>query len=101
MIGLRTARVLVVDDNAAEAMPIIHALGKLGIGCVYVAGDKLAPALHKLMEEDLMLRLYRDPQTNEFLLAGAGQLHIEAVVSSGPAISSASASAQTTQRANS
>jgi elongation factor G len=43
--------------------------------------DKLAPALHKLMEEDLMLRFYRDPQTNDFLLAGAGQLHIEAVVS--------------------
>ncbi|MGA8938398.1 MAG: elongation factor G [Acidobacteriaceae bacterium] len=43
--------------------------------------DKLAPALHKLMEEDLLLRFYRDPQTNDFLLAGAGQLHIEAVVS--------------------
>ncbi len=43
--------------------------------------DKLAPALHKLMEEDLLLRFYRDPQTNEFLLAGTGQLHIEAVVS--------------------
>ena len=43
--------------------------------------DKLAPALHKLMEEDLLLRFYRDPQTNEFLLAGAGQLHIEIVVS--------------------
>jgi elongation factor G len=43
--------------------------------------DKLAPALHKLMEEDLMLRFYRDPQTSEFLVAGAGQLHIETVVS--------------------
>ncbi len=43
--------------------------------------DKLAPALHKLMEEDLLLRFYRDPQTNDFLLAGAGQMHIEAVVS--------------------
>ena len=43
--------------------------------------DKLAPALHKLMEEDLQLRFYRDPQTNEFLVAGAGQLHIETVVS--------------------
>lgn len=43
--------------------------------------DKLAPALHKLMEEDLLLRFYRDPQTNEFLVAGAGQLHIETVVS--------------------
>lgn len=43
--------------------------------------DKLAPALHRLMEEDLLLRFYRDPLTNEFLVAGAGQLHIEAVVS--------------------
>ncbi|MFP5233831.1 MAG: elongation factor G [Acidobacteriota bacterium] len=43
--------------------------------------DKLAPALHKLMEEDLLLRFYRDPQTNDFLLAGSGQMHIEAVVS--------------------
>lgn len=43
--------------------------------------DKLAPALHKLMEEDQMVRFYRDPQTNEFLVAGSGQTHIEAVVS--------------------
>jgi elongation factor G len=43
--------------------------------------DKLAPAVHKLMEEDLMVRFFRDPQTNEFLIAGAGQPHIEAMVS--------------------
>jgi elongation factor G len=43
--------------------------------------DKLAPALHKLMEEDLMVRFFRDPQTSEFLVAGSGQPHIEAVVS--------------------
>lgn len=43
--------------------------------------DKLAPALHKLMEEDAMVRFFRDPQTNEFLVAGAGQPHIEAIVS--------------------
>jgi elongation factor G len=43
--------------------------------------DKLAPALHKLMEEDQMVRFFRDPQTNEFLVAGAGQPHIEAIVS--------------------
>ncbi len=42
--------------------------------------DKLAPAVHKLMEEDLMVRFYRDGQTNEFLIAGAGQPHIESVV---------------------
>ena len=42
--------------------------------------DKLAPAIHKLMEEDLLIRFFRDPQTNEFLIAGAGQQHIEAIV---------------------
>ena len=43
--------------------------------------DKLAPAVHKLMEEDLMVRFFRDSQTNEFLIAAAGQPHIEALVS--------------------
>jgi elongation factor G len=43
--------------------------------------DKLAPALHKLMEDDPMVRFFRDSQTNEFLVAGAGQPHIEAIVS--------------------
>ena len=43
--------------------------------------DKLAPAIHKLMEEDLLIRFFRDPQTNEFLIASAGQPHIEAIVS--------------------
>ena len=33
------------------------------------------------MEEDLLIRFFRDPQTNEFLIAGAGQPHIEAIVS--------------------
>ena len=42
--------------------------------------DKLAPAIHKLMEEDLLIRFFRDPLTNEFLIAGAGQPHIEAIV---------------------
>jgi elongation factor G len=43
--------------------------------------DKLAPALHKIMEDDPMVRFFRDPQTNEFLVSGAGQPHIETVVS--------------------
>jgi elongation factor G len=42
--------------------------------------DKLGPGLHKLMEEDPMLRFFRDPQTKEFLIAGTGQQHIEVVV---------------------
>ena len=43
--------------------------------------DKLANGLHKLMEEDSMVRFFRDAQTNEFLIAGTGQQHIEVVVS--------------------
>jgi elongation factor G len=42
--------------------------------------DKLGPGIHKLMEEDAMLRNFRDPQTKEFLIAGTGQQHIEVVV---------------------
>ena len=43
--------------------------------------DKLAAALHKVMEEDQMVRFFRDAETHEFLVAGAGQQHIESVVS--------------------
>ena len=43
--------------------------------------DKLANGLHKLMEEDQMVRFFRDPQTKEFLIAGTGQQHIEVIVS--------------------
>ncbi|HMF92393.1 MAG TPA: elongation factor G [Candidatus Angelobacter sp.] len=43
--------------------------------------DKLSNGLHKLMEEDSMVRFYRDPQTKEFLIAGTGQQHIEVLVS--------------------
>jgi len=43
--------------------------------------DKLGVGIHKLMEEDAMLRFFRDAQTKEFLIAGTGQQHIEVVVS--------------------
>ncbi len=43
--------------------------------------DKLGNGVHKLMEEDAMLRFFRDMQTKEFLIAGTGQQHIEVVVS--------------------
>ncbi len=42
--------------------------------------DKLSHGIHKLMEEDAMLRFFRDEQTKEFLIAGTGQQHIEVVV---------------------
>jgi elongation factor G len=43
--------------------------------------DRMGNALHKLLEEDLSLRFYRDPQTKEFLIAGTGQQHVEIAVS--------------------
>ena len=43
--------------------------------------DKLSNGLHKLMEEDPMVRFFRDMQTKEFLIAGTGQQHIEVIVS--------------------
>jgi len=43
--------------------------------------DKLASALHKIMEEDQLVRFFRDGETHEFLVAGSGQQHIEAIVS--------------------
>jgi elongation factor G len=42
--------------------------------------DKISAALQRLMEEDRVLRLSRDPQTHEMRLSGMGQLHMEVVV---------------------
>jgi len=43
--------------------------------------DKLSTAIHRMLEEDLLLRFSRDAQTKEFLLSGAGQQHVEVAVS--------------------
>ncbi|MCX8083704.1 MAG: elongation factor G [Calditerrivibrio sp.] len=42
--------------------------------------DKVSSGLHRLMEEDIGIRLNRDEQTNELLLSGTGQMHIEVIV---------------------
>jgi len=42
--------------------------------------DKISAALHRLMEEDVVLKLSRDAQTHEMLLSGMGQLHVEVMV---------------------
>jgi elongation factor G len=39
--------------------------------------DKVFESLNRLVDEDPSLTLSRDPQTQEFLLTGLGQLHIE------------------------
>lgn len=42
--------------------------------------DKIANALHRIMEEDPTIRFGRDEQTKEFLISGQGQLHVEVVI---------------------
>lgn len=42
--------------------------------------EKIMTALHRLAEEDPALKVDRDPQNNDILISGAGQLHIEVVV---------------------
>ncbi len=42
--------------------------------------EKISSAIAKVLEEDPSLRFSRDAQTQEFLLAGTGQVHIEVVV---------------------
>jgi elongation factor G len=43
--------------------------------------DKISVAMHRLMEEDPVLRMEHAAETHELLLRGLGQLHIETVVS--------------------
>ncbi len=38
--------------------------------------DKLATALHRIVDEDLALRVERDPETHQTLLAGMGETHL-------------------------
>jgi elongation factor G len=42
--------------------------------------DKISQSLHRLMEEDPVIRVSQDAQTHEMLLSGMGQLHVEVVV---------------------
>jgi len=77
------------DTLADKASPVTFAPVKLNEPSIAFAvearsrndEDRMGNALHKLLEEDLSLRFYRDPQTKEFLVAGTGQQHVEIAVS--------------------
>ena len=76
------------DTLGDKSAPILYPKVKLPEPAITFASepksradeDKLGPGIHKLMEEDAMLRFFRDAQTKEFLIAGTGQQHIEVVV---------------------
>jgi elongation factor G len=42
--------------------------------------EKIGEAITRLLDEDVGLETHRDAQTGEFLLSGAGQLHVEIAV---------------------
>ncbi len=77
------------DTLGDKSAPILYPRVKLAEPAITFAiepksradEDKLGPGIHKLIEEDAMLRFFRDPQTQEFLIAGTGQQHIEVIVS--------------------
>ena len=77
------------DTLGDKAAPIVFPKVKLADPAISFAieaksrgdEDKLSIAVHRLLEEDLMLRFGRDAQTKEFLLSGAGQQHVEVAVS--------------------
>ncbi len=77
------------DTLGDKAAPIVYSKIKLAEPAISFAiepksrgdEDKLSTAVHRILEEDLMLRFSRDPQTKEFLLSGAGQQHVEVAVS--------------------
>ena len=77
------------DTLGDKASPIVFPKVKLAEPAISFAiepksrgdEDKLSTAIHRMLEEDLLLRFSRDPQTKEFLLSGAGQQHVEVAVS--------------------
>jgi len=41
--------------------------------------DRISQAIHRISEEDPTARITRDPETNELIIAGNGQLHVEVI----------------------
>jgi elongation factor G len=77
------------DTLGDKAAPIVFPKVKLAEPAISFAvqaksrgdEDKLSTAIHRMLEEDLMLRFSRDAQTKEFLVSGSGQQHVEVAVS--------------------
>lgn len=41
--------------------------------------DRISQAVHRVTEEDPTIRIERDPETNELIISGNGQLHVEII----------------------
>ncbi len=77
------------DTLGDKSDPIVYPRRKLAEPAISFAiepksrgdEDKLSTAIHRMLEEDLLLRFSRDDQTKEFLISGSGQQHVEVAVS--------------------
>ena len=72
------------DTLAEMANPIVYpALEPLPAVIAYAVStkkgeeDKLFTSISRLLDEDLTLKLNREPQTRQTLLSGVGQVHLE------------------------
>ncbi|MFP4082995.1 MAG: elongation factor G [Candidatus Aminicenantes bacterium] len=43
--------------------------------------DRISQAIHRISEEDPTAQIERDPETNELIISGNGQLHVEIITS--------------------
>jgi len=85
-IGLRETRT--GDTLTMEDQPIVLEAMKFPAPVIDVAiepktkadQDKLAIALQKLAEEDPTFRVHSDPETNQTIISGMGELHLEIIV---------------------
>jgi elongation factor G len=77
------------DTLADKASPIAYSLPSVPEPSIAYAvsaktrndEDRMGNAVQRILEEDRLLRFYRDTQTKEFLLAGTGQQHVEIICS--------------------
>lgn len=79
LAGTRTGDVLAPAGSAVEVTPVswpdpVHAVAV--VARTQADDDKLATAIHRLMEEDPVLRLEQDEETHQTLLRGAGETHL-------------------------
>ncbi len=89
IVALAKLKVTTTGDTLADQSdPIIYDFIELPSPVLTYAvkpksrGDeeKINQALNRLCEEDFTLKVHRDPETNELLISGMGQIHIDATM---------------------
>jgi elongation factor G len=80
----KTGDTLTSKDHPIVLQPVLYPAPVISFAIEPKAkGDeeKISLALQKISEEDPMLRISRDQQTNELLVAGSGMVHVEVTIS--------------------